>query len=56
MSVVVGRQDFAGGDQCLDLILGELADFLTLAGEGDNHGVGAGSLESGWWMINSKVG
>ena len=55
MPIVVGGQDLARGDQCRDLILGELSDFLTPAGECDYHG-GGGSLESGWWMINSKVG
>jgi hypothetical protein len=56
MPVIVGGQDLARGDQCWDLVLGELADFLAVAGEGDDHGVGTGSLELGRPMINSKVG
>ena len=41
MPIVVLGQDLARGDQCRDLILGELSDFLTPAGEGDDHGGGA---------------
>ena len=56
MPIIVGGQDLARGDQCWDLILGEVSDFLTLASEGDDHGGGNRQLRIRMKMINSKRG
>jgi len=55
MPLVVGGLDLARGDQCWDLILGEVANFLTLAGEDDDYGDWNRQLRIRMRMINSKA-